>query len=136
MGLKKKEVKDALIEGLNEAFDDKNEIPRDSVHQILASVCERVLSEAVYLMTIDEEVFFRYQQVLFAFGDIVESLDFLKKFGYRDKYDDIKAMVLELHGDGYRGDEIVTEIIKRRDYDMSMESITDIVNEILEKEVK
>ena len=103
MGLKKKEVRDALIEGLNEVFEDKDEIPRNSVHQILSSICERVLNEAIYLMTTDEEVFFKYQQVLFAFRDLAESVNFLKEHNYEEKYKDIKDKVIELLGDGYSG---------------------------------
>ena len=134
MKLKKDEVKEALLESLDEVFDKKKEIRRDEIHNVLSCVCEKVLNEAICLMTTDEEVFYKQQQVLYVFNDLTESVNYLKERGFEEKNEDIRRITIELHDKGHSYEEVVEEIVKLRGLTLDTKDIKDVVSEILVKE--
>ena len=134
MKLKKEEVKEALLEGLDEVFCKEKEINRDELHNVLSCVCEKVLNEAICLMTIDEEVLYKHQQLMYAFNDLTESVNYLKERGLEEKNEDIRRITLELHDKGRSYDEIVEEIVKLRGLSLDTNDVKDVISEILVKE--
>ena len=134
MKLKKDEVKEALLEGLDEVFCKEKEINRDELHNVLSCVCEKLLNVAICLMTIDEEVLYKHQQLMYAFNDLTESVNYLKERGLEEKNEDIRRITLELHDKGRSYEEIVEEIVKLRGLSLDTNDVKDVISEILVKE--